>query len=50
MIFYKPMIKIVFRCFPADSVVKNLPGDMGFVPALEDPTYCGATKPVCRIH
>ena len=36
-------------CFPGGTVVKNLPdsaGDTGFALVWEDPTCCGATKPV----
>ena len=37
--------------FPGGSVAKNLPanvGDMGLIPVWEDPTYHGATTPVCH--
>ena len=36
---------------PGGPVVKNLPvsaGDTGSIPALEDPTHHGASKPVCH--
>ena len=36
--------------FPGGPMVKNLPvnaGGTGFSLVWEDPTYCGATKPVC---
>ena len=39
----------IFRDFPAGAVVKNPPanaGDKDSIPGLEDPTCCGATKPV----
>ena len=37
--------------FPGGALVKNLPANAGtWVQALvqEDPTCCGATKPVCH--
>ena len=37
--------------FPGGAVVKNLPanaGGTGSNPGVEDPTYRGATKPVCH--
>ena len=37
------------RDFPGGAVVKNLPanaGDTGSSPVPEDPTCCGATKPM----
>ena len=37
------------RDFPGGAAVKNQPdsaGDMGSSPGEEDPTCCGATKPV----
>ena len=37
--------------FFGGPVIMNLPantGDMGTIPGLEDPTGCGATKPVCH--
>ena len=43
------LIKDTPRDFPGGTVVKNLPanaGDTGSIP--EDPTCCGATKPVCH--
>ena len=36
--------------FPGDPVVGNLPcngGDTGSIPDSEDPTFWGATKPLC---
>ena len=37
--------------FPGGPVVKNPPTnaeDMGLIPGLEDPTCCGARKPMCQ--
>ena len=42
-------IKTYVQDFPGGAVVKNPPanaGDMGSSPGREDPTHCGATKPV----
>ena len=39
------------RNIPGGPMVKNLPanaGDMGSVLVQEDPTCCGATKPMCH--
>ena len=40
---------INYRDFPGGPLVKNLPAneaDMGLI--REDPTFCGATKPMCH--
>ena len=54
--FLRLFLKSSFRGFHGGSVVRNLPAnteDTSLTPDLEDPTYCGATKPVhhnCRTH
>ena len=42
---------MVTRDVPGGAVVKKTPanaGHMGLIPGPEDPTCCGATKPVCH--
>ena len=42
---------LMWEDFPGGALVKNLPANAGtWVQALvqEDPTCCGATKPVCH--